>query len=137
MSQPSSPKPASYAPDALSMHDTIVPSDLPQFNAFVSKPRGDDVYEGYDINIDGMVEMSVYNADTHEVIDREVFEQNGLARKYMYQEEEMMEKNKASGWWAAPEDGDDDSEDEKGGDDEEETIDDARQKADRTADFDL
>jgi hypothetical protein len=83
------------------------------------------------------VEMSVYNADTHEVIDREVFEQNGLARKYMYREEEMMEKNKASGWWAAPEDGDDDSEDEKGGDDEEETIDDTRQKADRTADFDL
>jgi hypothetical protein len=137
MSEPSSPKPASYAPDALSMRDTIVSSDLPRFNAFLSKPRGDDVYEGYDLNVDGMVEMSVFDADTHEVIDREVFANNGLAQKYIDQEDEMMEKNKASGWWAAPEDEDDEQEDEEGSDDKDEPIDDTHQQADQAADSDL
>ncbi|KAI4854561.1 hypothetical protein E4T44_00085 [Aureobasidium sp. EXF-8845] len=134
MSEPSSPKPASYSPDALSMRDTIVSSDLPRFNAFLSKSRGDDVYEGYDLDVDGMVEMTVYDADTHKVIDREVFANNGLAQKYIDQEEEMMEKNKASGWWAAPEDGDDGWEDVEGGDDEKEVMDDTHQESDRAVD---
>jgi hypothetical protein len=129
MSPPSSPKPASYASDALSMRDTIISSDLPRFDAFLSKPRGDDIYEGYDLNIDGMVEMSVYDADTHKVIDREVFGQNGLAQRYIDQEEEIMEKNKASGWWAALEEEDDAEEDRDVGDDNEEATDDTHQKA--------
>jgi hypothetical protein len=63
------------------MSDTIISSDLPRFHAFLLKPRGDDVYEGYGLNIDGMVEMSVYDADTHEIIDRRALGQNGLAQK--------------------------------------------------------
>jgi hypothetical protein len=93
------------------MSDTIISSDLPRFYAFLLKPRGDDVYEGYDLNNDGMVEMSVYDADTHEIIDREVFGQNGLAQKYIEQEHDMFEKNKDSGWWAALEEEDDDQKD--------------------------
>ena len=86
------------------MSDTIISSDLVRFKTFVSKPRGDNVYEGYDLNADGMVEMSFYDADSHELVDREVFGQNGLAQKYIDQEQEMFERNKASGWWTAPED---------------------------------
>jgi hypothetical protein len=111
------------------MRDTIASTDLTRFNAFLSKPRGDDIYEGYDLNIDGMVELSVYDADTHKVIDREVFGQNGSAQKYIDQEEEMMEKNKASGWWAASEDEDNAEEDGDVGDGKEETTEDTHQKA--------
>jgi len=108
------PKPTSYPPDALRIRDTIVSSDLARFKTFVSKPRGDNVYEGYDLNADGMVEMSLYDADTHELVDRELFGQNGLAQKYIDQEQEIFERNKASGWWTAPEDEDDDRKDKEG-----------------------
>jgi hypothetical protein len=137
MSQPSSPKPASYAPDALSMRDTIASSDLPRFDAFLSISRGDDIYEGYELNVDGMVEMSVYDADTHDIIDREVFKQNGLAQKYIDQEEEMMEKNKASGWWTAPEDENDDQEGKDGENDGEEVIGDTPEKEKQTVNTSL
>lgn len=90
------------------MSDTIASSDLARFKTFVSKPRGDNVYEGYGLNADGMVEMSVYDADTHELVDRELFGQNGLAQKYIDQEQEIFERNKASGWWTAPKDEDED-----------------------------
>jgi hypothetical protein len=108
------------------MSDTINSSDLPRFHAFLLKPRGNDVYEGYDLNNDGMVEMSVYDADTHETIDREVFGQNGLAQKYIEQEQDMFEKNKDSGWWAALEEEDDDQKDKDRDGEKEEVVENAQ-----------
>ncbi|KAI5272170.1 hypothetical protein E4T47_04550 [Aureobasidium subglaciale] len=88
-SPPSSPGPAPYPPNALSMRDTILPQDLPRFLAFLSKDRGGDIFEGYDLN--------------DNVLERETFEDNGNAKKYLEQEEKMFEENKRSGWWVAPE----------------------------------
>lgn len=84
------------------------------------------MYEGYDLNVDGLVEMSVYDADTHEIIDREVFGQNGLAQKYLEQEQDMFENNKDSRWWAAPEEEDDGQKDKDKDCEKEEVVDDAQ-----------
>ncbi|KAI5208329.1 hypothetical protein E4T38_02862 [Aureobasidium subglaciale] len=90
---PSSPGPAPYPSNALSMRDTILPQDLPRFLAFLSKDRGGDIFEGYNLN----------DNDTNEVLERETFEDNGNAKKYLEQEEKLFEENKRSGWWVAPE----------------------------------
>ncbi|KAI5204453.1 hypothetical protein E4T39_03636 [Aureobasidium subglaciale] len=102
-SPPSSPGPAPYPPNALRMHDTIFPKDLPRFEAFLDKERGDNTFDSYDVNSDGKVELRIHDADTNEVIDREVFEDNGNAERFLQQENEVFEENKRSGWWVAPE----------------------------------
>lgn len=61
------------------MVDTIITSNLARFKAFMSESRGDNVYEGYHLDNGGMLEMSLNNADTHELIERDVTRQNGLA----------------------------------------------------------
>ncbi|KAI5235798.1 hypothetical protein E4T43_09032 [Aureobasidium subglaciale] len=102
-SPPSSPGPAPHPPNALSMRDTILPQDLPRFLAFLSKDRGGDIFEGYDLNDNGKIVYTFYNADTNEVLEREIFEDNGNAKKYLEQEVKVFEENKTSGWWVAPE----------------------------------
>ncbi|THZ54999.1 hypothetical protein D6C86_08999 [Aureobasidium pullulans] len=98
MTQQTPPKP-------LDMRDTIIPSDLPRFIAFVEKEQDPNTYSAYMLNDAGNVEFRVHNGDTDDIVEGQEFGDNGMARVFMEQQERWFEEMKERGVWVAPEEG--------------------------------
>ncbi|THY83259.1 hypothetical protein D6C92_09724 [Aureobasidium pullulans] len=93
------------SPKQLDMLDTIIHSDLPRFIAFVEKEQDPNTYSSYILNDAGNVEFRVHNGDTDDVVEKQEFGDNGMARLFMEQQERLFEEMKEKGVWVAPEEG--------------------------------
>ncbi|THW37580.1 hypothetical protein D6D22_07122 [Aureobasidium pullulans] len=93
------------SPKQLDMLDTIIPSDLPRFIAFVEKEQYPNTYSSYILNDAGNVEFRVHNGDTDDIVEKQEFGDNGMARVFMEQQERWFEEMKERGVWVAPEEG--------------------------------
>jgi len=92
-------------PKQLDMRDTIIPSDLLRFIAFVEKEQDPNTYSAYILNDAGYVEFRVHNGDTDDIVEKQEFGDNGMARLFMEQQERWFEEMKERGVWVAPNEG--------------------------------
>lgn len=90
---------------SLDMLDTIIPSDLSRFIAFVEKEQDPNTYSAYILNDAGNVEFRVHNGDTDDIVERQEFGDNGKARVFLGQEERLFEEMRERGVWVAPKEG--------------------------------